>query len=304
MISTMKRFILPCLMAMAVHAAGAPTEVNFLYASDGTAIKLADFPDFLEQQFSRNVPVVLYVHGRAKLPVWSRSKREIERQYWVTCVMFHWDSAFPGVRFWDRNQPLSQVPEAAGRLREVLARVPSKEARAGGRVTLLVHSMGSLVLQGAAMSGGFPDTQLFDYVLLTEPDCDAQDHISWVEPLARTERVFITQNRDDTILNHAGATRAKGIFSLGLGVDEPKAEGACYLDLSGLVDNNHRLFSLGALEDQVHVAQTIRGILRGEDDHPAASAIASQEGSTIRLKSLRDAKHAIFGGFVEEKGTD
>lgn len=303
----LKQLILVCLAAVWLPVTGvAGTEKggDFLCLSDGSPLKLEDFPAFLERQFQQNVPVVLYVHGRAKLPVRSSSKRKIERQYGVVCVMFHWESAFPGLSFWDRERPLSMVPDAAARLREVLACIPAKADRRGGRITLLVHSMGSLVLQSVVASGGFPDCRRFENILMTEPDCDAQDHVGWVGLLAGTEQVFITQNRYDAILNKARATRPKGVFSLGLDVDGPKAAQARYLDLTGQVGNNHRLFSLGALESQVCVANTIRGILRGEDGQPAPDCIASQDGSVFRLKHHRDPKHSIFRGHPEDEAPE
>jgi hypothetical protein len=273
---------------------GGTAEDDCLYTSDGKPLKLEDFRSLLETQSKNHVPVVLYVHGRAKMPVRSPSKRRIERQHGVVCVMFRWDSAFPGLKFWDRDRPLSMIPGAAEKLRKVLALVPPKADRGDAKVTLLVHSMGNLVLQEAVGSGGFAGRQLFDNILMVEPDCDAQGHVAWVRLLARQEKVFITLNRHDTVLNKAGATRPPGVFSLGLAVSEPKAENARYLDLTGLVGNNHRLFSLGALESQVGVAETIRGILRGESGLPAPAWIAAQEGPVIRLKSHQDAANAIF----------
>jgi hypothetical protein len=293
----MKTLLLLCLVATCFTAArvsGETGEADHLYTSDGKPLKLADFRALLETQFKNKMPVVLYVHGRAKMPVRSPSKRRIERQHGVVCVMFRWDSAFPGLKFWDRERPLSMTPGAAAKLREVLAQIPPKADRGDAKVTLLVHSMGNLVLQQVVDSGGFEGRQLFDNILMVEPDCDAQGHVAWVGLLARQEKVFITLNRHDTVLNQAGATRPPGVFSLGIAVNEPKAENARYLDLTGLVGNNHRLFSLGALESQVCVAETIRGILRGESGLPAPAHIAEQTGPVIRLKSHQDAAHAIF----------
>lgn len=293
--------VLSCLLLICLNTACSSSGYvagNSLYTASGGPMKVEDLPAYLDTQFNNNIPVVIYVHGRGKEPNKSLSRKKIvqkiEKQHQVACIMFNWDSAFRGVNFLDRERPIANVPDGAVKLKAVLGRLPTKQQRGQGRLTLLVHSMGNLVLQEVVGSGGFSGQQIFDNILMTEPDCDAQGHVPWVTALAINEKVFITQNENDSTLKHAGDARLPGVFALGLGVNEPKAANARYLDLSGLVGEGHRVFALGALDSQVNVAETIGAILRGESSQPLPARIASQAGSTIRLKALKDAQSAVF----------
>jgi len=241
-----------------------------LYTSDSRAWRIQDLPGVLDGLYAAGKPIVLFIHGRGKEPGKSlqggtfakgMAVHKLERGYDVRVLMFNWDSAFHGFNFLDREVPLSHTKAAGESLGVVLAAL--KEYRttspAAGRVAMLVHSMGSIVVKQAIENGLWPDADgLFSNVIFSEPDADDVGHSDWLEPLARREQVYVTQNRDDHVLKRSTDARPAGAQALGLGTLQPLAPHASYVDLTnmgpiGKKDEDHEVFGKGAMNGQLYV---------------------------------------------------
>jgi len=220
---------------------------------------------------------------------------KIERGYDVRVLMFNWDSAFNGWNIFDREVPLSHTGAGAaafGRALDALARAEDAHPTRP-RPALVVHSMGSVVVQKAILNSHWPSrANLFSAVLFSQPDADDVGHIDWLGPLSLKESTYVTQNKDDHVLLRSRDARPVGRKALGLGTVEPIAEAAHYIDLStmgslGKKDDDHEVFGKGAMNGQLYVCefftQAIRGEAIGLDQMTNVEAI--ERGCVYRLRS-------------------
>lgn len=252
-----------------------------LYTSDAKAWRIDQLSEVLSVLQASGKPVVFFVHGRGKEPNKSLSGatfteglavHKIERGYDVRVLMLNWDSAFRGLNWYDREVPLSHTEAGGLMLGQTLAALQKFETANPGstRPALLIHSMGSIVVQRAIEGGYWPAVSgLFSAVLFSEPDADDVGHASWLDSLAQRERTFVTQNRDDHVLHRSTDARPVGAQALGLGTSQPLASHAIYVDLSsmgpiGKKDDDHEVFGKGAMNGQLYVCQFFMQVLTGQ----------------------------------------
>jgi len=226
-------------------------------------------------------PIVLFVHGRGKEPnkaiygatfTEGKAIHKIELGYGVRVLMFNWNSAFKGWSFLDREVPLSNTAAGAESLGHVLHRLHAHQQHNEGlaKPALLVHSMGSIVVQKAVLNGQWPAVgPLFSSVLFSQPDADDVGHVGWLESLALRERTYVTLNKDDHVLRRSTDARPEGAQALGLGTNEPLASHAVYVDLSrmgptGKKDEDHEVFGKGAMNGQILVCRFFEQVLTGK----------------------------------------
>lgn len=264
-----------------------------IYTSDARAWRIVELPQVLSQLNSSGKPIVLFVHGRGKEPGKSlkggtfttgMAVHKIERGYDVEVLMFNWDSAFKGWNLFDREVPLSNTAAGGKALGKVLVALEQYQASNPGtrRPAMLVHSMGSIVVQRAVRDGHWPGVPgLFSSVLFSQPDADDVNHAGWLEPLSLLEKTYITQNRDDHVLIRSTDGRPAGAKALGLGTAEPLAPHATYVDLSnmgplGKKDDDHEVFGKGAMNGQIHVCNFFSQALTGQ--HVVLDPAANVEG--------------------------
>ena len=227
----------------------------------------------LDELFRSGKPVVLYVHGRGNEPKKSIRKgilRRIELQYDVKVLMLDWESKAP---FFVFGRPVDKAIAAAPRLGAVVERLAAyRQSHAAARsvpLSLLAHSMGTIVLEEAVTRGhtslrdaaGRP---VFSNILLTQSDSDAGPHAGWVGRLPASGTVLLTLNRKDLVLARSKHRNGDGP----LGISDPKdlalADTAFYLDLTDLVGGHHRLFAKGGQDDNVAVCQIMTEMLGGK----------------------------------------
>lgn len=252
-----------------------------IYTSDAQAWRVDQLPHVLDLANLSGKPVVLFVHGRGKEPGKSlkggtfttgMAVHKIERGYDARVIMFNWDSAFKGWNLFDREVPLSHTAAGGRALGEALTVLQQFQANNPGtpRPALLVHSMGSIVVERSVRDGHWPATAgLFSAVLFSEPDADDVGHANWLESLSLRERTYITQNRDDNVLLRSTDGRPAGAKALGLGTGEPLAAHATYVDLSnmgplGKKDDDHEVFGKGAMNGQLYVCNFFTQVLTGQ----------------------------------------
>lgn len=251
-----------------------------LYTSDARAWRIEQLEAAMATLVGLGKPVVLFVHGRGKEPNKSlrgatftegKAVHKIERGYGVSVLMFNWDSAFPGLQFLDRERPLAHTAAGASAFCRALHALSQFEASRpdAAKPSLLVHSMGSVVVQKSLVDGKWPPVgPLFRSVLLSQPDADDIGHAEWLEMLALRERTYVTWNRDDHVLRRSTDARPPGAHALGLGTSEPLASHATYVDLSrmgamGTKDEDHEVFGKGAMNGQLNVCAFFSQALTG-----------------------------------------
>lgn len=252
-----------------------------LYTSDTEAWRIDQFDTVMANLLGRNKPVVLFIHGRGKEPnkgllgatfTEGKAVHKIERGYDVSVLMFNWDSAFRGFNFLDREVPLSHTDAggiALGKVLEALQRFQHARPDAP-KPALLVHSMGSIVVQKAVMAGHWPQANgLFSAVLFSQPDADDLGHAGWLDALAVRERTYVTFNQDDHVLRRSDEARQPGAHALGLGTSQPLAAHVTYVDISrmgalGKKDEDHEVFGKGAMNQQLHVCEFFTQALTGK----------------------------------------
>ncbi len=251
-----------------------------LYTSDSRAWRIDQLTNVLDSLESTGKPTVIFVHGRGKEP--NKSLRggtftdgmavhKIELGYDVRVLMLNWDSAFKGFHFLDREVPLSHTEAASVALGQVLKELQKHQSAAplSPKPALLVHSMGSIVIQKAILAGRWPDASgLFSCVLFSQPDADDVGHSVWLERLAQREKVFVTLSKDDHVLKRSTDARPKGTHALGLGAMDPLAVSATYVDLTcmgpmGQKDEDHEVFGKGAMNGQLYLCQFFTQALTG-----------------------------------------
>ena len=275
-----------------------------LYTSDAKAWRIDQLPEVLRTLQATGKPVVFFVHGRGKEPGKSlaggtftkgMAVHKIELGYNVRVVMFNWDSAFHGWNLFDREVPLSHTEAGGLALGQMLAALESFERMnpETSRPALLVHSMGSIVVQRAVEQGHWPAASgLFSSVLFSEPDADDVGHATWLEALARKEKLFVTQNHDDNVLRRSTDARPAGAQALGLGTSQALAPDAIYVDLTSLgaigkKDEDHEVFGKGAMNGQLYVCQFFTQALTGQTVvlDPATNVAGIDRELVYRLKS-------------------
>lgn len=279
-----------------------------LYDGQKSAWRMSQCEQLLDRLAARGKPLVIFVHGRGKEPnkslngaswVKGLAVPKIELGYDVSVLMFNWDSAFPSVFFKDRTRALSHTDAAGHSLGELLQRCASYfDARpALQRPVLLVHSMGSIVVQKTVESGKWPaSAPIFRQVVLTEPDADDIGHAVWLDRLGQSETVYVTWNADDKVLRASNDERPKNAHALGLGTQQPLASHCRYIDLTSMgpvgheEDDDHEVFGKGAMNGQVFVCQFFEQSLRGSPVTLSADVnVASVERDVVyRLKARFD----------------
>jgi esterase/lipase superfamily enzyme len=277
-----------------------------LYTSDTQGWRMDQFDAVMSKVLVDGKPVVLFVHGRGKEPgkgllgatfTEGKAVHKIERGYDVNVLMFNWDSAFKGLSFLDREVPLSHTSAGGAAFGRVLVALQQYQAQHPNtrKPALLVHSMGSVVVQKAVTEGHWPQTKgLFSAVLLSQPDADDVGHAQWLDEVATREETFLTLNRDDHVLRRSTDARPAGAHALGLDTTQPLARHATYVDISnmgatGQKDEDHEVFGKGAMNQQIFLCQFFTQALTGHAVvlDPATNVESVERGVVHRLRDKR-----------------
>lgn len=247
-----------------------------LYVKDGSKFTYDQVDKALDRVYSKGKPVVFFIHGRGSEPnkslnsgtfVEGGAVRKIEDHYNATVLMFNWESkAF----LYDRSKPLSKMKQSADSLAVVLSKMWAYfQARPHlKRPLLLAHSMGSIVIETYVKKyGWFPQAQapLFSRAFFTSSDADNLDHSVWLKEIGQLEKVYVTINKNDDILEKSKDERDGGAKALGLKPVLPYAENVVYLDFTGLIGGVHEVFNKGNMKSQAHMCRIFDRIFKGQE---------------------------------------
>ena len=292
------------------------------YTSDLRGYEEAQVAEAFDAAATAGTPIVLFVHGRGDEPgkslegtgfilrsidIEGRAVAKLEA-YGTRVVMFSWDSKRGGFKldFNDRKRPRENVPEASRRLGKVLASFRNWSAArpAHPPVVLLVHSMGSLVLQKCLDDGLWPvgdGTRLFSAVILTAADADDIGHDAWLRKLPHDEAVYVTLNPGDHILKDSTEHRPAGAAALGRGMRPgmPLAPNATYVDLhtdsrTAQKFQPHEIFNKCAARGHAQIARFFDDLFHQRT--PEIGTAAATRGRRLALADDRATSGPVFAG--------
>jgi len=260
---------------------------------------VAQIDQVLDRLFASGKPVVFHVHGRGREP--GKTLRKdligvIERDYDVRVLMFNWDSGFPIL--FPLRRPVGHARESGAPLRDAITRLiayrETHPASANIPVSLLVHSMGSIVLHSAL--DGLPlrtsNGPVFSNIVITGSDEDAAGHDEWVGQLQAQHAVVVTVNRGDSTLARARNGRRPEDQPLGRVLVPTLAPNATYLDLTSAVGGAHRYFEKGRQHRNVAVCRIFATLLRGEAPDFAPGQLVTSTGRVGVLVPLANTNAA------------
>ncbi|MEI7869531.1 MAG: alpha/beta hydrolase [Candidatus Methylumidiphilus sp.] len=266
-------------------------------------IPISSIDQVLGGLFEHKKPFVLYVHGRGDEPKKTEQGKileKLEQQYGVKVLMFNWDSKAKFVL----SRPVAHADEAAPYLSDVVAKIINyrklhQEARSIP-ISLLVHSMGNIVLQQAIdkdLKLSESDGPLFMNILMTGSDADAEGHNLWVEKLSAKGEIMITINKQDGTLSWS--KHDSGKTPLGINPKEPLAKNAHYLNVTGLVGKTHRLFQKGRQHGQISICLILTSMLRSETPNLQLGKLVNGGGDDRILVPIAniDNSNSCFAAF-------
>lgn len=158
--------------------------------------------------------------------------------------------------------------------------------------TLLVHSMGNIVFSKMMKSYKEKslDKNLFDTIILNSADADAKGHDEWVRKIDFSNNIYITVNKNDSILGLSakkqGEKRLGQKLKTVMGKDIPLAGNVNYVDFSE-IDVNHRYFLHGGQDGNRYLEKFYDAVLNGKsinlDQFDGIQEIKKGDGNKIYI---------------------
>jgi len=303
------RYLLPLFLVTCCRAAQSESGLKFdastpLYTRDAHAYAVKDLSLALDAVRTAGKPIVLFIHGRGNEPGKSlRAKKSflglgsavsmLENQYGTAVLMFNWDSKAASMN--DRSRPLNNMAAAAEELHAVILELQSYYSRNPSMkpVVLLAHSMGTIVVQRYVEKYGWPAGRMFANVLFTSADADNLEHARWVERISAIERVYITVNARDKILNGSSDLRPSGSRALGLDPGNQVAADSFYVEV--YQTGAHEIFNTGTMKGRPAVCHFFRDVLTGETPDLGALSAKSVADNRFQLLPSKVKKDLCFG---------
>lgn len=173
------------------------------------------------------------------------------REYGVQTLIFDWPTQRPymksGKNFWATYKVSEQVALPYARFVDSLQHYELSHPKKYESVNLFFHSMGNLVLMHALKHHYFDALQpkVFDNVVLNAACVPSKNHKQWLETLAISKNVYVTQNNHDMNLNGAKVILMK--HQLGERSHRPYARNATYINFSNALSMQHNYFLMQPL---------------------------------------------------------
>jgi hypothetical protein len=193
------------------------------------------------------------------------------------------------------------MKEAAASFRKVLAKTQVYLKQNDKKMALLAHSMGSIVMQTYLQNYGWePKSKVFSSVLFTSPDADNKDHVKWLDKMTSYEKVFVTINQHDDILEKSKDDRAKNVFALGLVPIPVFSTQATYLDITkvgsepGKETGMHEVFNKANMKSQKYICEVLDAILTSKTPKLKEAMIATTVSSYFKFKYKKDSKSECY----------
>ena len=213
------------------------------------------FKKIIESTFATGKPIVLFVHGRGKHPsktIKNDLLSSIRNQYNVSILTYTWPSytgrsGFPDEKARNSRTGLENVLKSLYRIK--------KTGGYNQPISLLTHSMGSIVLQGLMekSTGSLLPKHSFESVVISASASSHKDHKKWVEKLTFFKKAYIVSNSNDKALLCLEGKKllcklglrfnlSARLGRIGGSVPEENASNATYIDFTKSTGKSHRYY--------------------------------------------------------------
>jgi len=150
---------------------------------------------------------ILFVHGMGQHPCHAFDKSliaDMQKDYSAKVIMYHWPSWEGLIAFPEQNARQSATDFKQVLLDLKTYRDDHLALVKDIKLTLLTHSMGSLVLEELMLNQeGESFSNLFDTVVINAAASSAKNHAAWVAKMRMSDNIYITINQHDTTLGKA-----------------------------------------------------------------------------------------------------
>lgn len=225
-----------------------------------TPIKLNGQNEYIQQALTRLLSInknklLVYIHGRGRHPKKGQNiLNYLADKHDTAVLMFNWDSWIcrnfcqESIKSISTKHPYGNAVAAAPALGIFMQELRKfKSNNADLNISVLVHSMGNIVLKETMMSSVFDQTNsnvFIDNLILNSADVELEDHSIWLNKIEFAEDVFVTMSRKDVALGAVELMLYKPLLGLGienLDSNDSLAKNAHYIDFSR-VSSSHRKF--------------------------------------------------------------
>lgn len=252
-----------------------------LYTLDGTRWDVHGIGAALDAVASDAESVALLVHGRAcggggePAKSLGEAMPEIASAYDAVPILLYWPGASDACPLGFPEERARAAGVALAVVAADLQRYELEHPRFDARVTLVTHSMGSLVLESATEVPGveaLPE-HVFDAVVVSAGASAAEGHDAWLARVTFGRARYVAVNQSDLVLRAAEVGRSA---RLGRGVDDVAlAARAVYADFSAN-DVNHAYY-LPSGQSGAGMEAFYRAVMRGMPfDVDGAIGVASR----------------------------
>lgn len=217
----------------------------------------------LDQCYQTKMPVLIYLHGRAKgvgepkKSVESGIYRELAA-YGVAVLGFTWDADDGG---YDENRPIASCGDFAKLLTALRGYLDSHHV---ARPALLAHSMGNIIIAESAKDNLLTADAglLFSNLVLTSAAVKTKRHARWLDNIGTAERIYVSVNEHDLVLSAAGFAFRPNMLGCDLQPPGATSPRVTYFDVSAC-KVNHRYFVPQGQDKHASLAMLYRQLVTG-----------------------------------------
>ncbi len=263
-----------------------------LYTLDGTRYGIREITRALDAVTAPDADnVILYVHGRAcggggePMKSLAGAMPDMARDYSAVPIMLFWPGSDDSCPLgFPEDRALASGPALAVVLGDLYRDERTHpERRARLHFTLITHSMGSLVLEGASRVAGVErlPPSLFDTVIVNSGASAARGHAAWLSGVHVGALQFVTTNEGDNVLRAAGIGRGT---RLGRDVSgETLTPAFTYVDFSAN-NVNHAYYLIGGQNGAGMTAfytQAMNGLAFDFATSSGVNAVTMRDGARV-----------------------
>lgn len=237
-----------------------------LYISPNKRFALSDSKKALELAYSKNKPVLIYIHGRAN-NVGEPMKSEKENiyddlaSYGISVIGFTWDADDGG---YDESRPEASADDFDSFLTAINDYLRTSDGKGKAHPSLLAHSMGNIIIAELAKDEKLTAERgkIFNNIVLSSAAVKSKRHHKWLKDIGISDQTYVMVNPKDPMLRFAGILRPN---MLGREIKKPgvSKEHGYYIHLED-VDVDHRYFVPSGQKNQSNLysfySQALTGI--------------------------------------------
>jgi pimeloyl-ACP methyl ester carboxylesterase len=224
-----------------------------LYISPNQRFAIDDAHKALEVAYSKDKPVVIYIHGRAKNvgePAKSEKKNIYKdlADYGISVIGFTWDADDGG---YDETRPIASADDFDLFLKALKNYLSTGTGTDKDKPSLIAHSMGNIIVAELAEEDRLTVERgkLFKNIIFSSAAVKSKRHHKWLRKIDASERNYIMVNPKDPMLGFAGYLFKPNMLGREIRKPGVSIEHGFYIHL-GRLDVGHRYFVAPGQENQ------------------------------------------------------